>query len=101
MLVNRNITVGRLRTSVRLEPQFLDALSAIASRERISIDRLCTVIDANTGELGRTAAIRVFIASYFAQLRVREERAQAEQQASTFERTASFQPTYATVSRAG
>jgi predicted DNA-binding ribbon-helix-helix protein len=73
MLINRNITVGRLRTSVRLEPEFWDALSDIAARERVSVDRLCTIIDANVGELGRTAAIRVFIASYFADLLARVE----------------------------
>lgn len=66
MLVNRNITVGKLRTSVRLEPEFWSALSDISVREKASIDQLCTLIDAHLGELGRTAAIRVFIASYFA-----------------------------------
>ncbi|MGB0571651.1 MAG: ribbon-helix-helix domain-containing protein [Alphaproteobacteria bacterium] len=72
MLVNRNITVGSLRTSVRLEPQFWEALPDIAAREQLTVDRLCTIIDANAGELGRTAAIRVFIASYFAEIRARE-----------------------------
>lgn len=72
MLVNRNITVGSLRTSVRLEPQFWEALSDIAARERMTVDRLCTIIDANAGVLGRTAAIRVFIASYFAEIRTRQ-----------------------------
>ncbi|MBO6781694.1 MAG: ribbon-helix-helix domain-containing protein [Alphaproteobacteria bacterium] len=66
MLVNRNITVGDLRTSVRLEPQFWTALTDIATREGLSVDELCTLIDAHLGELGRTAGIRVFIASYFA-----------------------------------
>lgn len=74
MLINRNITVGQLRTSVRLEPEFWDALADIASRERVSIDRICTLVDAHTGDLGRTAAIRVFIASYFASVRERAER---------------------------
>lgn len=100
MLVNRNITVGRLRTSVRLEPQFWDALSEIAARERVSVDRLCTIIDANTGELGRTAAIRVFIASYFAQVQARAQQAIAEQKTATFDRTAPFQPGYTPISRA-
>lgn len=72
MLVNRNITVGSLRTSVRLEPEFWEALSEIAARERLTVDRLCTIIDANAGDLGRTAAIRVFIASYYAEIRTRE-----------------------------
>ena len=67
MLINRNMTVGALRTSVRLEPEFWSALIDIAKREKVSIDQLCTVIDAHLGDLGRTAAIRVFIASYFAE----------------------------------
>jgi predicted DNA-binding ribbon-helix-helix protein len=73
MLINRNITVGQLRTSVRLEPEFWDALAEISRRERVSIDRICTLVDGHTGDLGRTAAIRVFIASYFADLRERAE----------------------------
>ncbi len=66
MLVNRNITVGSLRTSVRLEPEFWTALTEISAREKLDIDQLCTMIDGRLGELGRTAGIRVFIASYYA-----------------------------------
>ena len=66
MLVNRNITVGSLRTSVRLEPEFWTALTEISAREKLDIDQLCTMIDGHLGELGRTAGIRVFIASYYA-----------------------------------
>ncbi len=66
MLVNRNITVGNLRTSVRLEPQFWAGLTDIAARERMGVDELCTLIDGHLGQLGRTAGIRVFIASYYA-----------------------------------
>ena len=65
MLINRNITVAGLRTSVRLEPEFWNALWEIAERERRSVDDICTAIDATAGELSRTAAIRLFIVSYF------------------------------------
>lgn len=78
MLVNRNITVGTLRTSVRLEPEFWSALTDIAAREKSSIDQLCTLIDAHLGEMGRTAAIRVFIASYFAAEQVTKKATQFE-----------------------
>ncbi len=64
MFVNRNITVGSLRTSVRLEPEFWTALTEISAREKLGIDQLCTMIDGHLGELGRTAGIRVFITSY-------------------------------------
>jgi predicted DNA-binding ribbon-helix-helix protein len=77
MLVNRNIEVGLLRTSVRLEPKFWEALSDIAARERLTVDRICTIIEANAGFLGRTAAIRVFIASYFAEIRSQADVASA------------------------
>ena len=66
MLVNRNITVGTLRTSVRLEPEFWTALTDIAAREKVTVDQLCTVIDGHLGDMGRTAGIRVFVTSYFA-----------------------------------
>jgi len=100
MLVNRNITVGSLRTSVRLEPQFWEALSDIAVRERLTVDRLCTIIDANAGELGRTAAIRVFIASYFAEIRTRESLSATVNSPSTIERPAPFTATFVPVTRA-
>jgi len=96
MLVNRNITVGSLRTSVRLEPQFWEALSDIAARERLTADRLCTIIDANAGVLGRTAAIRVFIASYFAEIRSGETFAPAP----AIERPEAYPPVYSPTTRA-
>ncbi|MEK9899230.1 MAG: ribbon-helix-helix domain-containing protein [Rhodospirillaceae bacterium] len=96
MLVNRNITVGSLRTSVRLEPEFWEALSDIAARERLTVDRLCTIIDANAGVLGRTAAIRVFIASYFAEIRSRADMSSA----AVMERPAAYPPVYVPATRA-
>jgi len=100
MLVNRNITVGSLRTSVRLEPQFWEALSDIAVRERLTVDRLCTIIDANAGELGRTAAIRVFITSFFAEIRTRESVAATANSSATIERPAPFRAAYVPATRA-
>ena len=64
MLINRNITVNGHRTSVRLEPEFWTGLAQIAEREHLTIDQLCSEIDRGAGDLSRTAAIRVFIASY-------------------------------------
>ncbi|NNE85801.1 MAG: ribbon-helix-helix domain-containing protein [Alphaproteobacteria bacterium] len=64
MLVNRNITIGAHRTSIRLEPEFWVGLADIAQREHLSIDALCTEVDRGAGNLTRTAAIRVFIAAY-------------------------------------
>ena len=67
MLINRNITVNGHRTSVRLEPEFWTGLAQIAEHEHVTIDQLCSEIDRGAGDLSRTAAIRVFIASYMLQ----------------------------------
>ncbi len=65
MLINRNISVGDLRTSIRLEPEFWDGLSEIALREGRKVDDICTAVDRDCESMTRTAAIRVFIAKYF------------------------------------
>lgn len=79
MLINRNITVGGLRTSVRLEPEFWDALWEIAEREHKTVDQICTTIDETVGELSRTAAIRLFIVSYFDRARAHQARRQVRE----------------------
>ena len=58
--------MGSLRKSIRLEPEFWAALIEISAREKLDIDQFCTMIDGHLDELGRTAGIRVFIASYYA-----------------------------------
>ena len=65
MLVSRNVTIGALRTSMRLEPEFWNALRDIAHRERLSLDALCTQVDAARGDHSRTAAMRLFATAYF------------------------------------
>lgn len=42
-----------------------DALSEIAALEGETVHGLCAKVDDMRGELGRTAAIRVFIVSYY------------------------------------
>ena len=64
MLVSRNITIGTLRTSMRLEPEFWDALGEIARREDLSLDGLCTRVDSERGAHSRTAAMRLFAVAY-------------------------------------
>ncbi len=68
MLINKNITVGAHRTSIRLEPEIAAALADIAQREDLTVSQLCTEIDHGAGELSRTAAIRVFVVSYMTRL---------------------------------
>jgi predicted DNA-binding ribbon-helix-helix protein len=64
-LVNRNVFVGRHRTSVRLEPAMWDALAEICRREDLSLHELCGLIDARRNASSLTAAIRVFALTYF------------------------------------
>lgn len=66
MLVSRNVTIGALRTSMRLEPEFWNALAEIAQCEQLTLDALCSRIDAERGEVSRTAAMRLFVVAYFA-----------------------------------
>lgn len=65
-LVSRNIIVSNRRTSVRLEPEMWDALREICRREHKSIHEICTAISiAKPHNTSLTAAIRVFVMSYF------------------------------------
>lgn len=65
MLISRNVTIGSLRTSMRLEPEFWAALAEIAEVEGLSLDELCTRVDACCGTLSRSGAVRMFTAAYF------------------------------------
>jgi predicted DNA-binding ribbon-helix-helix protein len=64
-LVNRNVTVGGRRTSVRLEPAMWDALREIAARERRTLHEIITEIDRQREASSLTAAIRVYIVVYW------------------------------------
>ena len=64
-LVNRNVFVGERRTSLRLEPVMWDALAEICRREEMSLRELCGAIDSRRQASSLTAAIRVFILTYF------------------------------------
>lgn len=65
-LVSKNITVDGHRTSVRLEPAMWNSLNDICRRERASIHVVCSAIAQHKpAETSLTAAIRVFIMSYY------------------------------------
>lgn len=64
-LVNRNITAGSGRTSMRLEPEIWDALREICLREGIELRDLIQRIEPGSGEGGRTSAVRVYVLQYF------------------------------------
>ena len=64
-LVNRNVTVGGHRTSIRLEPAMWEALRQICRREEKTLNDLVTEIDRQRVESSLTAAIRVYLLRYF------------------------------------
>lgn len=64
-LINRNVRVCGHRTSMRLEASMWEALDEIGEREGKTLHELCSTIDEYRDESSLTAAIRVFILSYF------------------------------------
>jgi predicted DNA-binding ribbon-helix-helix protein len=64
-LVSRNIVVSGHRTSMRLERAMWDALFEVCRRERKTIHAICTHVDESRDESSLTAALRVFIMTYF------------------------------------
>jgi predicted DNA-binding ribbon-helix-helix protein len=64
-LVNRNVTVAGHRTSVRLEPAMWEALRQVCEREQKSLNCVVTEIAQGQVESSLTAAIRVYLMSYF------------------------------------
>ncbi|HYC01688.1 MAG TPA: ribbon-helix-helix domain-containing protein [Azospirillaceae bacterium] len=63
--VSRNVTLGSRRTSVRLEPVMWQGLADICAAEEMNLNQLVEHVDQHRGGLGLTAALRVFIVSYF------------------------------------
>lgn len=64
-LVNRNVFIGDHRTSLRLEPIMWDCLADIARREGMSVHEVCALVDQRRQASSLTAAIRVFVLTYF------------------------------------
>ncbi len=64
-LINRNVTVAGRRTSMRLEPAMWEALQQLCRREGKTLNELVTEIDRQRSESSLTAAIRVYLLSYF------------------------------------
>jgi predicted DNA-binding ribbon-helix-helix protein len=64
-LVNRNITVSRGRTSMRLEPELWDALEEICAREQSSVGDVIQRVEEIGHPGGRTSAVRVHLLTYF------------------------------------
>ena len=64
-LLTRNITIKSCRTSMRMEPEFWDALREIGRREGLPSSELADrAMLAHSGG-GKTSAVRVFVLTYF------------------------------------
>lgn len=64
-LINRNITVAGRRTSIRLEPTMWEALHQLCQREGRTLNEMVTAIDHGRTESSLTAAIRVYLLTYY------------------------------------
>jgi predicted DNA-binding ribbon-helix-helix protein len=64
-LVNRNITAGAGRTSMRLEPEVWDALREICLREGMELRDLIKMVERTAPPGGRTSAVRVHVLQYY------------------------------------
>ena len=74
-LVNRNVSIGERRTSMRLEPAMWDALAEICRREKMTLHELCGLIDGRRRTSSLSAGVRVFIVTYFRAAATEEGRA--------------------------
>lgn len=63
--IRKNITIGNRRTSVSLEEQVWEGLTDICRREGLTIDGLCTAVDARRKESSMSSSLRVFLLTYF------------------------------------
>jgi predicted DNA-binding ribbon-helix-helix protein len=64
-LINRNVTVGNHRTSIRLEPAMWEALHQVCRREGKTLHELVTGIERERAQSSLTAAIRVYVMTYY------------------------------------
>jgi predicted DNA-binding ribbon-helix-helix protein len=64
-LVNRNVTLGHHRKSLRLVQAMWDAVAEICRREECGVGELCQRVDERRQESTLTAALRVYVLNYF------------------------------------
>ena len=62
---SRNIVVNGQRTSMRLEVEFWEALDAICAHQGMTVNQVCTLVGRKRGTASLTAAIRVYVITYF------------------------------------
>lgn len=60
-LINRNIRIDGARTSVRLEPEFWDALQDVAMKRGVVVSTLVNEIRQQSSDVQLTSSIRVWL----------------------------------------
>ncbi|WP_262268200.1 MULTISPECIES: ribbon-helix-helix domain-containing protein [Microvirga] len=60
-IVKRSVSIAGHRTSISLEQPFWEGLREIAERDRMSVQSLIGLIDADRGDQNLSSAIRVFV----------------------------------------
>lgn len=67
-LVTRNVPSASGRTTMRLEPEFWDALEDVAGKDGKDIGAIIDAAVAGAGDdAGRTSAVRVYLLVYYRQ----------------------------------
>ena len=61
--IKRSVTIAGHRTSLSLEPEFWDALNALATVREMSLAGLVTAIDEARGRTNLSSALRVAVLS--------------------------------------
>jgi predicted DNA-binding ribbon-helix-helix protein len=64
-LVKKGVSLGKLKTSLRLEEAFWDALKGIAASQGTSVARLVAWIDSDRQHANLSSAIRLFVLDYY------------------------------------
>lgn len=63
----RSLQIGKLKTSITVEPAFWDALKQISADTNISVRELITDVDRRRPLPNLSSAVRVYILDYFRQ----------------------------------
>lgn len=63
--ISRTIRLNTRRTSIKMENVFWEALKKISINEKISVAKICSIVDKNRKNLALTSALRIFTVHYF------------------------------------
>jgi predicted DNA-binding ribbon-helix-helix protein len=59
--VKRSVRIAGHRTSLSVEPQFWEALAAIARRRRTSLAAIIAEVDRRRGDTNLSSAVRLYV----------------------------------------